>query len=487
MISPARQAAFDALRSIASGQADLGDALRRTRDPLEDPRDRALATDLVLGTLRTRAALDYQLQQFSARPLSRLDELVLDCLRLAAYQILYLSRLPMSAVVNDAVSMVKASRVRSAAPFANAVLRRLARSHDHLNWPRRPSVSNHEEHRSALVEFLSITCSHPPWLVNRWLERYGEAATEEWLRFNNQAPAMTLATNRLRTTRDELATRLLTENVRTVPTAFAAHGLTVVSGHVLRTQTFREGYCLVQDEASQLVAELVDAQGARSVLDACASPGGKTVALAAQVEMADPLVASAFRRKMDMTAASAFRRKEGRVVATDVRRRRVRLLAETLQRCQAQSVRVVQVSATDPLPFLEGAFDRVLVDAPCSGLGTVRRDPDIRWRRTESDLPAFSQQQQDLLRRVAPTVSSGGRIVYSTCSSEPEENEGVVSAFLADHSDFSVLPIASLPEVSAAVRSLTTTAGFFRSQPTVGLEAFFAAVLQKRAVETERM
>ncbi len=471
MISPARQAAFDALRSIASGQADLGDALRRTRDPLEDPRDRALATDLVLGTLRTRAALDYQLQQFSARPLSRLDDLVLDCLRLAAYQILYLSRLPVSAVVNDAVSIVKASRVRSAAPFANAVLRRLARSHDHLNWPSRPNFSNREGHRSALVEFLSITCSHPPWLVNRWLERYGEAATEEWLRFNNQAPAMTLATNRLRTTRDELATRLLAENVRTVPTAFAAHGLTVVSGHVLRTQTFREGYCLVQDEASQLVAELVDAQGARSVLDACASPGGKSVALAAQVE----------------TAASAFRRKEGRVVATDVRRRRVRLLAETLQRCQAQSVRVVQVSATDPLPFLEGAFDRVLVDAPCSGLGTVRRDPDIRWRRTESDLPAFSQQQQDLLRRVAPTVSSGGRIVYSTCSSEPEENEGVVSAFLAEHSDFSVLPIASLPEVSAAVRSLTTTAGFFRSQPTVGLEAFFAAVLQKRAVETERV
>jgi 16S rRNA (cytosine967-C5)-methyltransferase len=484
MISPARQAAFDALRFIASGQADLGDALRRTRDPLKDPRDRALATDLVLGTLRTRTALDYQLQQFSARPLARLDELVLNCLRLAAYQILYLSRLPMSAVVNDAVSMVKASKVRSAAPFANAVLRRLARSHDHLNWPSRPSLSNREEHRSALAEFLSITCSHPPWLVNRWLERYGETVTEQWLRFNNQAPAMTLATNRLRTTRNELATRLLAEDVRTVPTAFAANGLTVVSGHVLRTQTFREGYCLVQDEASQLVAELVDGQGARSVLDACASPGGKTVALAAQVGMT---VDMAVERTRQRTVASAFRRKEGRVVATDVRRRRVRLLAETLRRCQALSVQVVQVSATDPLPFVEGVFDRVLVDAPCSGLGTVRRDPDIRWRRTESDLPAFSQQQQDLLRRVAPTVSAGGRIVYSTCSSEPEENEGVVSAFLADHSDFNVLPIASLPELSAAVRSLTTSAGFFRSQPTVGLEAFFAAVLQKRAVETERM
>jgi 16S rRNA (cytosine967-C5)-methyltransferase len=474
MISPARQAAFDALRLIAAGQTELGHALNRTRDPLTDPRDRALATDLVLGTLRSRAALDYQLQQFSARPLSRLDEPVLDSLRLAAYQILYLSRLPISAVVNDAVSMIKASRVRSAAPFANAVLRRLAGSRSGLKWPSRPEVSSGDARRDALLEFLSITYSHPPWLVNRWLERHGEAVTEEWLRFNNQAPAITLATNRLRTTRDELAARLLAEDVRTVPTAFATQGLTVVAGPVLKTRTFREGYCLIQDEASQLVAELVDAEGAQSVLDACASPGGKTIALAAQVDMTGEMTE-------DMTAASAFRQNKGRVVATDVRRRRIRLLVETLQRCQAQSVRAVQVSATDALPFLEGAFDRVLVDAPCSGLGTVRRDPDIRWRRTESDFQILSQQQRELLRRVAPMVSVGGRIIYSTCSSEPDENEEVVTAFLAEHADFSVLPIASLPRLSSAVRSLSTAAGFFRSQPTVGLEAFFGAVLERRS------
>jgi len=459
MISRARQAAFDALCIIAAGKADLGDALSRTRDRLEDARDRALATELVLGTLRTRAAIDYQLQRFSTRLLSRLDGPVLDALRLAAYQILYLPRQPVSAVVNDAVSMVKAAKLRSAAPFANAVLRRLARDRDELLWPARPTDSNGAEDRPALAEFLSITYSHPVWLVNRWLERYGAPATEEWLRFNNRPPALTLATNRLRTTRDDLAAKLLAEGVQTSPTTVAPHGLTVVSGQILATKTFREGLCLIQDEASQLVAELVDARRARVVLDACASPGGKTLALAAQIET------------------------HGRVVAADVRRRRVRLLADTLQRCQARSVRVVQTAASGPLPFAAGAFDRVLVDAPCSGLGTVRRDPDIRWRRTEADLPVLGQLQRDLLYRVAPTVAAGGRIIYSTCSSEPEENEEVVTAFLADHADFRVLPIGSIARAPNGVRDLSTAMGFFRSDPTVGLEAFFAAVLE-RGIET---
>ena len=171
MAAPARAAAFRALRFLASDRVDLGDALSRARDPLIDVRDRALATDLVIGTLRWRQAIDYQLQQFSAKRLDRLDDEVLDALRLGGYQILYLQRVPVSAVVNDMVTMVKASRFRSASGFTNAVLRRLARERASLTWPPRPATITSDAQRQALVEHLSVVHSHPSWLVHRWIAR----------------------------------------------------------------------------------------------------------------------------------------------------------------------------------------------------------------------------------------------------------------------------------------------------------------------------
>jgi 16S rRNA (cytosine967-C5)-methyltransferase len=249
MTAPARAAAFRALRLVT--RADLGDTLVRTRDPLQDARDRALATELVTGTLRWRLAIDYQLAQRSARPLQRLDPEVLDALRLGAYQLLYLERLPASAVVNDSVNLVRRSSLASAAPFVNAVLRRLARDRGALTWPSRDN----------LVEHLSVVHSHPGWLVARWIDRYGPETTESWLRFNNTVPALTLAANRLKTDRDGLRQRLAQEGVRCEPTGAALHGLRVVEGRPMAAPAFKDGWCLVQDESSQLIPELV---GARS-------------------------------------------------------------------------------------------------------------------------------------------------------------------------------------------------------------------------------
>ncbi|HUE87183.1 MAG TPA: 16S rRNA (cytosine(967)-C(5))-methyltransferase RsmB [Vicinamibacterales bacterium] len=445
MPAPARDAAFRVLGAITTGRVDLGDALSRARDPLTDSRDRALATDLATGTLRWRSALDYQLQRLSAKPLQKLDQAVLDALRLGAYQILYLDRVPISAVVNDSVDLVKASGLGSAAGFANAVLRRLARERNTLTWPD----------RSDLVAHLSVLQSHPAWLVRRWLDRHGEHATEQWLRFNNEPPAMTLASNRLLGTRDELIARLRSEGVEAVPTLRAPFGLTVTSGRPLASAAFRDGYCLVQDEASQIIPELLQAKPEQRVLDACASPGGKTLAAAAQCAPA------------------------GHVVATDVRRRRVQLLAATVTRCRATNVHVVQIGARSPLPFADEAFDRVLIDAPCSGLGTVRRDPDIRWRRDPSQFETLARTQADLLARVRSLVARGGRLVYSTCSSEPEENEDVVAAFLEMAPEFSVLSLASAG-LAASISAMQTDDGYLRTSPAFGLEAFFAAILQKQ-------
>jgi 16S rRNA (cytosine967-C5)-methyltransferase len=443
MTAPARAAAFRALQVIE--RADLGDTLARTRDHLADVRDRALATELVTGTLRWRGAIDYQLARLTAKPLHRLDPEVLAALRLGAYQLLYLERLPHSAVVNDSVNLVKAASLKSAAPFVNAVLRRLARERERLVWPSRDN----------LVEHLSVVHSHPAWLVARWLERYGAEDTATWLRFNNTVPALTLAVNRLKTTRDALRARLQSEGVTSEPTPMAPHGLRVIDGRPLSTPAFADGWFLVQDEASQLIPEVVAAREGERVLDACASPGGKTVALAAQ---AGP---------------------RGLVVATDVRPARMRTLAATLSRCGADRVHALQIAADGPLPFRESVFDAVLVDAPCSGLGTVRRDPDIKWKRSPADLAAFARAQLELVRRVAPLVRPGGRLVYSTCSSEPEENEGVVNAFLTGTRSFTLRPLDSIADLPSSVRACATPEGFFRSDPVRhGLEAFFAAVLQ---------
>ena len=446
MAAPARAAAFRVLRVIAAGRGDLGEAFSHARDPLPDVRDRALATELATGTLRWRNALDYQLQQRSTKPLAKLDDAVLDALRLGAYQLLYLERVPTSAVVNDSVDLVKRGGFSSAAGFANAVLRRLARERETLSWPSRDDLPYH----------LSVAHSHPLWLVQRWIDRYGASATEHWLRFNNDPPALTLAANRLRNSRDELIDLLAREGIEATKTGIAPHGAVVREGRALASSPFRAGRCVVQDEASQLIPELANTPPGARVLDLCASPGGKTIGLAAQCG------------------------REGVVVATDVRPARIRLLRETMTRCRVGNVRVVHIPADGPLPFRPRIFDRVLIDAPCSGLGTVRRDPDIRWRRDPSDFPALAAMQLALMRRARPLVAPGGRLIYSTCSSEPEENEDVVARFLAESPDFGVTALDDV-DVPATVRDMQTREGYLRTIPARGLEAFFGAVLHRLA------
>ena len=454
-IAPARRAAFRALQAIGSQPIDLGEALRRFRDPLADSRDRALATELVTGTLRWRGAIDFQIQRVSAKPLSRLDAGVLDALRLGTYQLLYLTRIPASAVVGDAVELARTAGFRSAAGFVNAILRKIAATCSTPVWPPRPASLATPEDRRALVGYLAVVHSHPEWLVDRWVSRYGADGAEFWLEFNNRKPAVTLATNRLRVDRVELARRLLAEGVETTPTRVAPFGLIVTRGRAAQSAAFRDGLCLVQDEASQLVPELVQAPPRARVLDACASPGGKTLALAAQAP-------------------------GGLVVATDVRGRRIEILADTIRRTGAAHVRIVRAGEEGALPFEDAVFDRVLVDAPCSGLGTVRRDPDIKWRRTPEDLMTFAAQQVRLLRRVGRLVAAGGRLIYSTCSSEPEENEEVVAAFLDEAADFDRVPLTRLAALAGDIADMSTSDGYLRTTPHDGLEAFFGAVLERR-------
>jgi 16S rRNA (cytosine967-C5)-methyltransferase len=452
MIAPARVAAYEALSAVSAGNADLPTAIAFTRASLHDDRDRALAADIAAGVQRWRAALDHLIVQFSKRSLDRLDIEVVEILRMSAYQMLHLTRVPASAVVDDAVDLTRRAGKQSASGFVNAILREISRRRTKLPLPPRPTDPSNRE---AALDYFSITLSHPRWLAARWYDRLGFDAAEAWMQFNNTAAPVTLRVNRFKTTATDLIDRLDRDDVRVRPARFAPDALIVEDGYPLRTTAFDEGAFVVQDEASQIVAWLASANPGRRVLDTCASPGGKTTAIAAAMA-------------------------GGLLVACDVRARRVELLRKTIVTTGAAQVRVVQADLLATLPFSQ-PFDTVLVDVPCSGLGTLRRDPDIRWRRRDGDLRSFAAAEVTMLKHAADAVAPGGRLIYATCSSEPEENEEVVDAWRAADGGaaFALVDARALAPAIPAV--LVDQRGHLRTSPDRHeLEAFFAAVFERR-------
>ncbi|OFV94330.1 MAG: 16S rRNA (cytosine(967)-C(5))-methyltransferase [Acidobacteria bacterium RIFCSPLOWO2_12_FULL_65_11] len=450
MISPARVAAYDILSAVSAGRADLATAVALVRARLASDRDRALATNIAAGVERWRATLDHLIVVFSKRSIDRLDPEVVDILRLGAYQLLHLTRVPAAAVVDDAVDLVGRAGKRSASGLVNALLRTISRRRQSLPLPERPADPGD---RTAALDYLNITLSHPRWLAARWLDRLGFEATEAWLRFNNTPVSLTLRVNRLWATPTDVTRQLAAQGIHVRPGQFAPDALVVDKGRPLDTSL--DGRLFVaQGEASQLVALLAGSNPGPRVLDACASPGGKTTALAAAMGNL------------------------GLLVASDIRGRRMELLNRTVAASGATNIRLVQADLLRPLPFSQ-PFDCVLVDAPCSGLGILRSDPDIRWRRQEAELITFADTQRQMLQHAAERTDRGGRLIYATCSSEPDENERVVDAFLQGARDFVALDArTAAPDLPSAV---VDARGHLRTLPHVhGLDAFFGAVLQRR-------
>lgn len=453
MIAAARWAAFEVLRAVETGDDDLPNALSAARETLSDSRDQALVTELTTGTLRWRAAIDHVVAHHARRPVTALDPQVRETLRLGAYQLLYLDRVPARAAVHDAVEIAKRTGLRSAAGFVNAVLRAIDRERGLPPWPSDPGPDGA---RDAQLAFLSITLSHPSWLVERWLDRYGYDATREWLTFNNQPAPVTLRVNTLVATPEEVAADLAANGVSVDRGRYVPVALVVRQGNPLGLPLAATGRFFAQDEASQLVGHFADARPGDRVLDACAAPGGKTLVMAGAMG------------------------NRGLLVAMDVRDRRLALLRRHVRSSSATSVRVVRASVLRSLPF-GPSFDLVLLDAPCSGLGTVRRDPDVRWRRAPGDLATFADRQVDMLDQASRVVAQGGRLVYATCSSEPDENDAVVARFLARHPDFHA---ASRRQAASGLLPSGAHAlderGCLRTTPWQhGLEAFYAAMLVK--------
>jgi 16S rRNA (cytosine967-C5)-methyltransferase len=411
-------------------------------------RDRAFATALVNGTLRWRGRIDFYLGRLLDRDLEKLEPLVATALRLGAYQLLFSDRVPPTAAVDESVRCVRAAGAERATGLVNAVLRRLASERGAIELPTLAA-----DPLGHLVHELSL----PRWIAERWIEQFGPAEAASLARASNAPPPLTVRANRRRVGVDALLADVRTRFPEAVRCRLAVDGITLGRrGHPALDPSFLAGRFTVQDEASQLVVSLLDPQPGERVLDACAAPGGKSTAIAERVG------------------------DEGRVLAVDRHSRRLDLVRRAARRLGLGAIRTEERDAASPFEGAAGAadFDRVLVDAPCSGLGALRRNADARWRVKPDDPGRLAEVQLAILRNAAAVLRPGGVLVYSTCTLLPEENEAVVQAFLDDNGDYVPTPATALaPEV----RPVVGPDGFLRCLPhRHDTDGFFACRLERR-------
>lgn len=418
--------------------------------------DRALATEIVYGTLRWRGRIDWLLEHALDRKLSDLEPIVVTALRAGVYQLAFMDRVPESAAVDESVRCVRALHAERATGLVNAVLRRVAR--EHAGWPL-PRVEEDP------VAHVRDACSMPEWLARRFVEAWGAPAAAAFAAACNAPPPLAVRVNRARHTRDALLETLRERHPEAYPCPLAPHGIVLArKGDPRRDPGFVAGDFTVQDEASQLVLEMLGACGDEHVLDACAAPGTKTTGIA------EALGAG------------------GTVLALDRHAERLKLIARATRRLGLTGVRTLVQDATrslDDLPAggepearaVDRPFDRILVDAPCSGIGALRRNPDARWRVQPEDPARLALTQGRILDRVVGVLRPGGTLVYSTCTVLEEENEKVVDAFLDRHADCRLAPVDTLP---AAVRPCVDERGLLRTRPDLhDADGFFAARIVK--------
>jgi len=441
MLSSSRAAAFEILLRVEQHGGYASELLHSERYKKLSPPDHALCTELVMGVLRWRSALDAAIASSASHPLEKLDVEVLVALRLGAYQLGWLERVPARAAIYESVELVKKARKRSAAPFANAVLRKLAAKAASLP----PSVPANTSPPS-----LAAALAHPEWLVKRWAAQYGAERAARICAYDQEVP---LAAIRVRDARAE--EELRRAGIELAAGAFLADARRVLLGEITHTAAFRQSRVAIQDEASQLVAALVG-RGER-LLDCCAAPGGKTAIL-------------------------AERNPDSQIIAADLHPQRARLLRRLVR---AQNVQVIAADA-EQLP-VSGEFDRALADVPCSGTGTLARNPEIKWRLKPEYLAALHARQLAIASSALQHLAPGGRLVYSTCSLEREENQAVVEELQASASGVRLLDCRSelngMQERGELVwRDLDsiTDGPFLRTLPGVHpCDGFFAAILER--------
>jgi 16S rRNA (cytosine967-C5)-methyltransferase len=458
-ISPARRIAFDVLLKVATQDAYADEGLRASLVESAKTEDAGLATELTLGVLRWQRLLDFLADRHLKKPAAVSDPEVRIALRLGLYQLLFLDRIPARAAVNESVELVKRARKSSAASLVNAVLRKASEGTPRTTDSAK-SVAPLLPPDLTLAERLGIQYSHPTWMVERWLRIFGEEPTRSLLAANNRVPLLAGYLFEPERREDAIAS-FRRAGCSVQPGRLLKDAWTFESGNAGASEAVRRGWVALQDEASQAVAGLLAVARGMDALDLCAAPGGKTLRLA---RASGP---------------------DGHVIAADLYEHRVRAMRERFELCGVRNVEAIILNATQPLP-LQRKFERILVDVPCSGTGTLARHPEIRWKLRAEDLRDLHQRQVALLRNALAHLAPGGRLVYSTCSLEPEENESVVRETLSPLGErFQIADpraeIEALLQPSVPVESVLGTDRFFRTfPPQHGTDGFFAAVIEGR-------
>jgi 16S rRNA (cytosine967-C5)-methyltransferase len=430
-----------------------------------DSRERALTVELTYGVLRRLATIDWRLEPVLDKPLPRLPVVVQMVLRLGAYQFLFLDRIPQSAAVNESVNLARAfagTLGRDWSGFVNAVLRALLR-HPSEPWPGMDTDA---------AQALAVRYSVPGWLSRRWVERLGTVSAEAACEGVSEVPPVTLRVNRLITTREELLKAFEQNGIAAKPTSMSPFGIMLEGGSVPSLPGYHEGAFYVEDEAAQLIPPLLDPQPEDIVLDACAAPGGKTTHLADLMHNKGTIYAVDRKdTRLDILRTNCHRLGIQIVVPIvgDIRQPH-----EWLPTIETEGLHPMKRRRVDE-PFV----DRILVDAPCSGLGVLRRHPEAKWRKDEQAFPRHQALQCQILEAVAPCLRPGGVLVYSTCSTEPEENEDVIERFCRAHAEFQREAVA--PWLPSAAQGLITEQGALSTMGNrFSMDGFFAARLRKR-------
>ncbi len=442
-----RQLASEILLKVESRKAYADILLDQTlSDATLNERDRALLTELTYGTLRWRASIDARLNRQLHRSLSATNAFVRNLLRVTVYQLLFLDKIPDYAAVNEAVDLAKNHGGGQTAGFVNGVLRNL------LRQTHRPAFAEADDRSTAA---LVAAYSHPEWLVRRWLEQFGSAEACALMRANNERAPLILRANRLRCSRDNLLARLRQQGIAASAAPRSPEGILLEKGSSIENLPgFAEGWFQVQAESSQLVGYLLGPMERECILDACAAPGSKTLHIAELIN------------------------DTGQVIALDKSARGTARIRENVARLNMGSVQIMRADASEELPAeLSEPYDRILVDAPCSGLGTLRAHPEIKWLRQASDIRRLSKLQSKILDRVAGYLKANGVLVYSTCTVAHEENERVVEEFLLLHKEFELEDAARYLPDSA---KLMVCGKYFQALPhRDNTDGFFAARLRK--------
>jgi 16S rRNA (cytosine967-C5)-methyltransferase len=424
----------------------LNDAFERYRHLT--PLDRAFLTELTYGVFRWRGKLDWIIRHFSEVPFEKIELEILNILRLGLYQIFHLTKTPVSAAVNESVELVKPIRGKGGAGFVNAILRSALREKEGIPYP--------DAHRDPAFS-LSVIQSHPLWLVQKWIKEMGVEEALKICAFNNRISALTLRTNTLKIKQPDLIEKLRERGLSPSPCSVSEEGIVLRNPPpISELPFFKEGVYTIQDEASQLVTPILDPKPVERILDACAAPGGKTTHMAQRME------------------------NKGEIYALDLNKEKLSLIEEGCQRLGIRIVKTLKGDAACSLPIPEGLeFDRVLADVPCSGFGTLRRNPDLKWRKGPEDIGRLSEVQFSILRNISSYVRKEGILVYSTCTVFHEENEDVIGEFLREDPEFQLDRIEGI--LAERCRPFIKDGYFKTFPPQDDMDGFFVARLRKRS------